>query len=243
LRVLLSARAELGLRQETLRAQATTHPDLAEKRRSAELLVLELEERATKLTREHEGKRSGLLQMLQPRDNAAESLAEAHAHLAVARVHARSYAKKRIAIGLLVEEMRRYQQKNEVPILTEASTLFARLTLGRFARVAFDYGHAGEPHLVCVRDDGANLSVEALSEGTRDQLYAALQFAAIRTAKMDQAHPPLLLDDTFVHFDDARTAAALAMLVESGVDTLYFTHHENVLALARQTPGVDAVVL
>ncbi len=76
----------------------------------------------------------------------------------------------------------------------------------------------------------------ALSTGNRDQLYLALRLAALAQF-MDRRGPlPLVLDDLFVHFDDPRTEAGLAVLDQLADRTqiLLFTHHEQVANQASQ---------
>ena len=56
---------------------------------------------------------------------------------------------------------------------------------------------------------------------------AALEHYAVGTRNL-----PLLLDDSFVHFDDDRTRAGLRLLeqLSSKMQVLLFTHHERVAA-------------
>jgi uncharacterized protein YhaN len=50
---------------------------------------------------------------------------------------------------------------------------------------------------------------------------------------------PVVLDDVLMTFDDARAAAALAVLAELAADwqVLLFSHHEHLAALARRATG------
>ena len=70
----------------------------------------------------------------------------------------------------------------------------------------------GNPCLLARTAADKLLDVSALSSGTRDQLYLALRLAALEQF-IDRRGPlPIVLDDLFVHFDDERTAAGLAVL-------------------------------
>jgi uncharacterized protein YhaN len=53
---------------------------------------------------------------------------------------------------------------------------------------------------------------------------------------------PLIVDDALLTFDDKRTAAALLAFQEFAKTTqvIYFTHHERVLDIARETLGAEA---
>jgi len=77
---------------------------------------------------------------------------------------------------------------------------------------------------------GHVIDVASLSTGTRDQLYLALRLAALEGLIARRGPLPLLLDDLFVHFDDARTDAGLRVLeqIAERTQVLLFTHHQRV---------------
>ena len=91
-----------------------------------------------------------------------------------------------------------------------------------------------------MRVGGADVGVEAMSDGTRDQLYLALRVATLERYA-DHGNPmPVVLDDILVHFDDDRARAALALIGELSerMQVLFFTHHARLVELARETIGV-----
>ena len=57
--------------------------------------------------------------------------------------------------------------------------------------------------ITVTRFDGKKLAVEYLSRGTSEQLYFALKLAFVEQIK-DQINLPILIDDSFVNFDDQR---------------------------------------
>jgi uncharacterized protein YhaN len=125
-------------------------------------------------------------------------------------------------------------------LLAAASLHFARLTRGMFARVEFK--DAQRKELVVVRAGAgieSTLDPQALSDGTRDQLWLALRLALIEP-HLSAKRLPLVLDDILVHFDPARTIAALEALAEIARHTqvILFTHHPHVVELARAA-GLD----
>jgi uncharacterized protein YhaN len=99
--------------------------------------------------------------------------------------------------------------------------------------------HAEKSALCAVRNGGEELGVEALSEGTRDQLYLALRLASLRRFSEAGTSLPLVLDDILVHFDERRSSAALALLAEVAGhnQVLLFTHHEHCIQLAQDAVG------
>lgn len=92
-------------------------------------------------------------------------------------------------------------------ITAEAGRLLAELTGEKYATLLLS------PDLrLSVREaDGLVMRpAAAMSCGTADQMYLALRLAMCRRLLPNDA--PLVLDDTLVNFDDARTASALRLL-------------------------------
>ncbi len=147
------------------------------------------------------------------------------------REQALRYAKLKLSSVVLAREIERYREQNQGPVLRRANALFPRLTLGRYSslRVGLE-----ERLLVAVRDDGKEVPVEGLSEGTRYQLYLALRVASLERYLERNPALPLVLDDILIHFDDERAGAALGVLGELAerVQILFFTHHARDLTLA-----------
>jgi uncharacterized protein YhaN len=120
-------------------------------------------------------------------------------------------------------------------MLTKASQLFARLTLGSFSGVRAGYDDKDRPALRCVREGNVEVDVAGLSDGTRDQLYLSLRLASLMRYA-DMAEPmPLVLDDVLIQFDDERSRAALTVIAEVAprMQVLFFTHHARMVDLAR----------
>jgi uncharacterized protein YhaN len=150
------------------------------------------------------------------------------------------YARARIGLCVLEREIERYREQNQGPILARANQIFPRLTLGAYRAIAVGLE---ERTLRCIRHDGKEVELAALSEGTSYQLYFALRLASIER-HLERLEPlPLVLDDVLIHFDDERSSAALALLGELAEHTqiLLFTHHARLVELARD--AVPARVL
>lgn len=79
-----------------------------------------------------------------------------------------------------------------------------------------------------------DITINGLSEGTRDQLFLALRLAALEEYLKTNEPQPLILDDTFVHFDDDRARNAFIALAEFSATTqvTYFTHHRACVTAA-----------
>jgi uncharacterized protein YhaN len=166
---------------------------------------------------------------------AAEKALEAQEALARVRLVVERYARARIGAFILGREIERYRQENQGPMLTKASELFAKLTLGRYSGVRAGYNDKDKPALLCVRDGDVEVDIEGLSEGTRDQLYLSLRLASL-LRYADLAEPmPLVLDDVLIQFDDERSQATLQIIAElsTRMQVLFFTHHARLVELAR----------
>jgi uncharacterized protein YhaN len=176
--------------------------------------------------------------------DAASSAQAMQTALADMRDIAARYARLRVAGVLLKAGIERFRRQQEGPLLRRASAHFAALTNGRYARLATDTDEQGRVLLLACRPDGAECRAEALSEGTRDQLYLALRVAAIED-HAERAEPlPFIADDLLVNFDDARAGAALALLATfgRGTQTILFTHHEHIAAMAEARAASGIVV-
>jgi len=181
------------------------------------------------------------LQNMEGRTGAVEAAAEAQEHAAAIRSLVRRYLRARLAATVLEQEVERYRQQNQGPILKRANELFPRLTLGHYVGLTVGFDARDQGVLLCVRDDGSEVGVEGLSDGTRDQLYLALRLASLERYLALNPAMPVVLDDILIHFDDERARAALAVLGEFAqrAQVLFFTHHARLVELARDVvPGV-----
>jgi uncharacterized protein YhaN len=193
-----------------------------------------LDEEIDELNRRIGGGRAGL-EAIESKEGAFGAAADVQGTLATIRRLSERYVRTRLAVRLLEREIERYREENQGPIVARASELFPRLTLGRYRQLTVDY-HADEPELRCVRGDGREVGVDALSDGTRDQLYLALRLASLERHAQKSELLPVVLDDILIHFDDDRSRAALGILNElcQTTQVLFFTHHERLLELARE---------
>lgn len=205
--------------------------------------LTELQERLDEVEDRRRASERRLVQVQMPlddwkkgRSDAADAAVDAQACLAKVRDLVDRYVRLKLAGGILGREIERYRQQNQGPILTRAGELFRRLTLGAYLTLRSGYGEDDEPVLLCVREGDREVTVEGLSDGTRDQLYLALRLATLERHTEERDPMPLLVDDILIHFDDERARAALEVLGELGDKTqvLFFTHHARLLDLARE---------
>src|SRR3546814_9950339 len=93
-----------------------------------------------------------------------------------------------------------------------------------------------------MRDDTRTMvEVDAMSEGTTDQLFLALRLAALEQSVAAGVGLPFLADDLFVNFDDRRAEAGFRVLAEVARTTqvLFFTHHPHLVQIAKSVVGTE----
>jgi len=205
-------------------------------RAALQVRLRELEEELERLDEEHQNLSARVRDLEHGLQRYAETDAADYAQgssvqAAEIRDLALRYARLKLSAVVLDREVERYRERHQGPVLKRASALFPRLTLGSFAglRVGVE-----ERQIVALREDGKELPVDGMSEGTRYQLYLALRIASLERYLERNPPLPLVLDDILIHFDDERAAAALGVLGELAerVQVLFFTHHARDVALA-----------
>lgn len=177
-------------------------------------------------------------------DTAAMHRQRAESHAASLRTDAARYLRLRLATHFLSQQIERFRQENQAPLMKRASALFQAMTLNRFDGLTTDFTDNDTQVIVGHRGDG-NVPVSGMSEGTRDQLYLALRLAAIERHIEVHEPLPLVLDDLLMTFDDNRAAAVLPVLRDLSQKTqvLLFTHHEHLIELCQRTLGEGEFVV
>jgi uncharacterized protein YhaN len=130
-----------------------------------------------------------------------------------------------------------YREKTQGDMLKRSSKLFTLLTDASFSGLKLDWDEAGKAALVGVRSQaGGHVSLDGMSDGTRDQLYLALRLASMELYTRDHEPIPFIADDILVNFDDPRATAAVRALAQLAKHTqvLLFTHHQHLVELAKQ---------
>ncbi|CAI6048668.1 AAA family ATPase [Cohnella sp. JJ-181] len=119
-----------------------------------------------------------------------------------------------------------FEEERQPAVLRQASAYFAELTEGRYARISVP-GDAAD--LIAETVDRRAVGSAFLSRGTQEQLYLSLRLALAGAASREQAMP-LLLDDLFVHYDEARLKRCANVLNElaQSRQLLLFTCHRHV---------------
>ncbi len=163
-------------------------------------------------------------------------------HTAIERETAEAAAaaiRLRLELAVLSAAQDLFAREHRSPILERASKVFAAFTGGAYDRI--EAGTGEDAFVLAHRvEDDIDVNVRQMSAGTRDQLVAAVRFAAAQDCAL-----PFIADDLFVNADDVRAAhgfRALAGLAEQR-QVFYLTHHDHLEAVARAAiPGEINVV-
>ncbi|MDD2815000.1 MAG: AAA family ATPase [Thiotrichaceae bacterium] len=227
--------AALSVDKDQLGAQLQSY---LEQIQAAEQARSELDQRVGGLNNE--------LKRMDGNGTAALAADEAQSTLAEIQELSTRYMQVQLAATVLRKAIERYREQHQAPIVQRASELFKRLTLGRFTRLESDYTHGDHPILVGIRTgERQGIPTEAMSDGTRDQLYLALYLASIERYLTRHTPLPLVLDDILINFDDERSRATLSVLGElcQRTQVLFFTHHPRLEELARKAvPSKQLIV-
>lgn len=100
------------------------------------------------------------------------------------------------------------------------SGMICELTGGKYTRLVI-----GEGFKMYLLEDERRIPIERVSRGTTEQVYLALRMASARVFQEEEL--PVLLDDTFAYYDDARLMNALKWLSENNKQILLFTCHNR----------------
>ena len=132
----------------------------------------------------------------------------------------KSLLRRREAILLAEEKIRsaagKLGQQTSDFLNRRASQIFAELTEGKYRGIEAD-----ERLEITVWDGERRVRAEQLSRGTLEQIYFSIRMAA---AELLQEEPmPVILDDTFVFYDDKRLESALKWLSRQDRQVIIFT--------------------
>lgn len=228
-----------GLNEFIARVQAENADDLPQRRSVLESVMqtkkAALKEVQASLDRLNSEKK----ELEKAGDAAADLRQQAESVAATLKQDASRFIRLRLAAHFLRNQIERFREENQGPLLEKSGQVFKQMTRNAFEGLAAEFNNADVPVMVARRANGANVHVEGMSDGSRDQLYLALRFAAMERYLEEHEPMPLILDDLLMTFDNERTRAILPQLANLAMRTqvLLFTHHEHLVELCRETVG------
>ena len=133
---------------------------------------------------------------------------------------------------LVHEADRRFREENQPELLKRAGRYLAEVTRGRYDRI--ELGDPGDESFYLREPAGSTTRKvgQALSQGTREQVYLALRLAIISHLDADRERLPLFMDEALVNWDAWRRDRAFAILerVAEERQVFIFTCHPAMAA-------------
>ncbi len=134
--------------------------------------------------------------------------------------------------ALMLEAIRQiYETERQPETLAEASTYLERFTEGRYKRI---WTPLSADVLRVDGSDGQSMSLDLLSQGTREAVFLSLRLALSAAYARRGAVLPLVLDDVLVNFDARRARSAAVVLrdfANAGHQMLMFTCHQHIMQI------------
>lgn len=218
---------------------------LSEEIKDLELKINDQEQQRDQLNQEN-GRLAEQLRQSETQAGAVDSSDEKHAVLAQMSDKVQTYLRQRLAHRILQQYIEGYRQQHQGPVLKRAGEYFATLSCNSFQGLGLDYDAQDQAILMGQRDDDEFVSVEGMSDGTRDQLYLALRLASLEQHIQSAEPLPFILDDILINFDNERALAGLNVLCQLAQKTqvILFTHHQHMIDLfsKNKKQGQDFIV-
>lgn len=149
-----------------------------------------------------------------------ENLREQLEELEVLSDYIYQLEQKKLAVTIAEETINELSAKmqNELKdvLNQKASAILSKITNQKYTHINIE-----ETLKMSVLADDRIIGVERLSRGTLEQIYFAIRMAA--TELLQKEEQPVILDDTFVYYDDVRLQSTLQWLADNKEQIIIFT--------------------
>ena len=138
----------------------------------------------------------------------------------------KEWAKYALAKEILSKTVERYKKETLPKLLTKAGKYFQFLTDEEYIRMIPKENGSG---FIVERKDHTLFEADELSQATAEQVYVSLRLAL--TSTLLSRYPfPIIIDDSFVNFDEKRAKQVFTLLRSfSDNQILFFTCHNSIL--------------
>lgn len=164
--------------------------------------------------------REHLQQELQEKQTLRDNLQEQIEELSETDDVYQRQLKKSMALTLAMERMtelsKDVHEELSIRLNEKASEVLSKITGGKYEMLFVD-----EKLRMSLYTQGRRISIDQVSRGTIEQIYFALRMAASEI--LHEEEYPVILDDTFVYYDDKRLENTLRWLKENKKQVLLFT--------------------
>jgi uncharacterized protein YhaN len=127
-----------------------------------------------------------------------------------------------------------YRERHRSTMMSRASDAFRMITRGEYSGLSARPDKDRETLIGIPRDGGSRLT-DAMSTGTRYQLYLALRLAGYEEFAEVRPPVPFIADDIMETFDELRSEEVFRLFGEmAGIgQVIYLTHHRHLCEIAR----------
>ena len=149
------------------------------------------------------------------------------------------YIELKLGIMSAGHALRVYRERHRSGMMTRASDAFALMTRGQYSGLTTQPVKGGEV-LIALQRDGQSKVADALSKGTRFQLYLALRLAGYYEFAEFRPSVPFIADDIMETFDHLRSEEVFRLFGEMARagQVIYLTHHKHLCEIAKSVvPG------
>ena len=156
------------------------------------------------------------------------------------REYAREWSRLTIAELLLEKTRQKFEHERQPSVIRHAQGFFSNVTGQRYQRL---YAPIGEQTITVMDSTGTSKQPDALSRGTREQLYLALRFGLIREFGEHAERLPVVVDEALVNFDPerARLAAESFAVLSQTNQVLVFTCHPATRDAFKEAAGAQVL--
>lgn len=134
-----------------------------------------------------------------------------------------------------------YREKHRSSMMTKASSAFRQMTRQEYSGLSTQPERDREILIGVTKDGGSKLS-NAMSTGTRYQLYLALRLAGYEEFAAVRPSVPFIADDIMETFDEPRSEEVFRLFGQMATmgQVIYLTHHRHLCDIAQSVvPGVQ----
>jgi uncharacterized protein YhaN len=139
---------------------------------------------------------------------------------------AKEWATFTLAQDILRKTIERYKDTHLPRMLLMAEEYLSFLTDGNYLKIHLRETGTG---FLIERKDHTIFEANELSQATAEQVYVSIRFA-LATTLYEAYHLPIIIDDSFVNFDEKRTRKVIELLMKlNSNQILFFTCHAHLL--------------
>lgn len=143
----------------------------------------------------------------------------------------------RLKAGVMMAEkaLHQYRDRHRSAMMQRASSAFQMITGNAYSGLT-TLPDKDQEVLIGLRRDGGSKQADAMSKGTRFQLYLALRLAGYEEFATTRSPIPFIADDIMETFDEPRSEEVFRLFdaMAGFGQVIYLTHHRHLCDLARE---------